>query len=204
MGVAKLADAAIMIQTTKGSRLTSRLWVVDMATGNMITFAVFPNQWCLTPLIILYITTMNVIILTTGLSGSSVVTGLIKKAGYWTGESTVYKNNSSGKYETHENTELVNLNDQLVKQAGFEFGHDAWYKPEAIAQFAKLHGSIDEAPYRQFIEQENSHSPWLWKDPRLWFSCSTWTIPVLLCCPETHTSSGQARLKNGLFMITTT
>ena len=117
---------------------------------------------------------MNLIILTTGLSGSSVVTGLIKKAGYWTGEETVYKNNNSGKYETHENARLVELNEQLVQAANFQMGHDAWYQLEALQRFADLHGAVDLEPFKQFIATENQHSPWLWKDPKLWFTLGFW------------------------------
>jgi hypothetical protein len=44
----------------------------------------------------------NVIILTSGLSGSSVLAGLIANAGYWVGDETFKKDD----YDTFENREL--------------------------------------------------------------------------------------------------
>ena len=64
---------------------------------------------------------MNVIILTTGISGSSVITGLLAKSGLWAGDDTVFKDNITGKYETYENQKLVNLNTSLLKEVGLEF-----------------------------------------------------------------------------------
>jgi hypothetical protein len=64
---------------------------------------------------------MNVIVLTTGLSGSSLVTGFIAKNGFWNGSETVVKNNSTGQYDTYENNALVELNDALIQEIGFNF-----------------------------------------------------------------------------------
>ena len=64
---------------------------------------------------------MNVIILTTGISGSSVLTGFLAKSGLWIGDETVYKDNITGKYETYENKKLVDLNDELIDEGGLIF-----------------------------------------------------------------------------------
>jgi hypothetical protein len=55
----------------------------------------------------------NVIVLTSGLSGSSVLTSLVAKAGYWTGET-----HKKHDYDTYENTELLDLNLKILAPAG--------------------------------------------------------------------------------------
>ena len=81
---------------------------------------------------------MNVIILTTGLSGSSLITGLIAQGGFWCGDTTVYKHNASGRYETYENSRLVELNDLIVKQTGYNFTDSAWYDKYARTIFEEF------------------------------------------------------------------
>jgi len=52
----------------------------------------------------------NVIILTHGVSGSSVFAALLGRAGYWLGSETVQKPD----YDTFENAALVALNYELL------------------------------------------------------------------------------------------
>jgi hypothetical protein len=117
---------------------------------------------------------MNVIILTTGISGSSVITGLLAKSGFWTGDDTVFKDNITGKYETYENKILVNLNDSLIREAGVEFEGKAYYDTNARDKFNGKYTEIDTSKYNKFIEECNSHSPWIWKDPRLFLTIGFW------------------------------
>ena len=117
---------------------------------------------------------MNVIILTTGISGSSVITGFLAKSGLWTGDDTVFKDNITGKYETYENKKLVNLNDSLIKEAGVEFEGKARYDANARDKFNDIYAEIDTTKYNKFIEECNSHSPWIWKDPRLFLTIGFW------------------------------
>ena len=117
---------------------------------------------------------MNVIILTTGISGSSVITGFLAKSGLWTGDDTVFKDNVTGKYETYENTKLVNLNDSLIKEAGANFEGKARYDATARGKFNELYEKIDATKYNKFIEECNDHSPWIWKDPRLFVTIGFW------------------------------
>lgn len=117
---------------------------------------------------------MNVIILTTGISGSSVLTGFLAESGFWAGDDTVYKDNLTGKYETYENIKLVDLNNLLVKEAGVEFEGKARYAPNARDRLNDLYTEIDTTQYNRFIEECNSHSPWIWKDPRLFLTIGFW------------------------------
>jgi hypothetical protein len=122
----------------------------------------------------------NVIILTSGLSGSSVLTGLIARAGYWTGESTFKK----ADYDTFENQELIDLNLRLFREAGYRGNYLLEYSPEAIRNVGELYGKIDCAPYRALIEHCNQHEPWIWKDPRLWLTIRFWKnlLDLDSCC----------------------
>ena len=117
---------------------------------------------------------MNVIILTTGISGSSVITGFLAKSGFWAGEDTVFKDNITGKYDTYENKQLVTLDDALIKNAGIEFDHKSYYDKNSRSIFNRIYKETDTIKYNKFIEECNSHSPWIWKDPRLFLTIGFW------------------------------
>jgi hypothetical protein len=111
----------------------------------------------------------NVIILAVGLSGSSVLTGLVSRAGYSLGESTVEKPD----YNTFENAELVRLNQQLLEMThATRFGLE--YRGEFIEKMRALPGRIDEAPFRAFIKRCDARQRWVWKDPRLTVTIHFW------------------------------
>src|SRR5438105_1658760 len=112
----------------------------------------------------------NLIILTSGLTGSSVLTGLISRAGYWTGDSTQQKPD----YNTFENHELVKLNLNLLELAALKSSYHTHFSQRAVDHIASLLSRIDLEPYRSFIRKCNDHSPWVWKDPRLWMTIRFW------------------------------
>ena len=111
----------------------------------------------------------NVIILTHGWTGSSVFSALIGKAGYWKGDNTHKKPD----YDTHENKELIQLNNRLMEELGFEGDHEHEFSLETIENMAKRAEGIDLSPYQAFVDKCEQNKPWIWKDPRL-----TWTIRV--------------------------
>ena len=112
----------------------------------------------------------NVIILTSGISGSSVLTGLISRAGYWTGESTFKKT----EYDTYENQELINLDLELFRHADYTGNYTFDFSADGIARIASLGNTIDDRPFRQFLQTCSLHRPWIWKDPRLWLTIRFW------------------------------
>jgi hypothetical protein len=112
----------------------------------------------------------NVIILTSGLTGSSVLAGLISRAGYWTGDRTHRKED----YDTFENEELIRLNLQIGDEAGYAGNYIAEFSPQAIRQIDASHKTADLEPYREFVATCNRHQPWIWKDPRLWLTIRFW------------------------------
>ena len=116
----------------------------------------------------------NVIVLTTGLSGSSVLSGVISESGYWAGNETVIKDNSSGQYNTYENVELVELNDRLCDKADFLFDDIAWYKTNGQQVFEEILETTEAASFREFLSSCKSHQPWIWKDPKVWLTIGFW------------------------------
>lgn len=112
----------------------------------------------------------NVIILTSGLTGSSVLTGLISQADYWMGDRTHKK----PEYETYENQELIDLNLRLFQDAGYTGNYLMEFSREAITRITAFEYKGDNDPYRSFVNKCNQHRPWLWKDPRLWVTIRFW------------------------------
>src|SRR5690242_8271422 len=112
----------------------------------------------------------NVIILTSGLTGSSVLTALISRGGYWTGDLTHNKK----EYDTFENRELIDLDLNLFSEARYHGNYTMEFSSEMIRRIASLHGVIEDTPYRRFLDKCNQHRPWIWKDPRLWLTIRFW------------------------------
>ena len=113
----------------------------------------------------------NVVILTSGLTGSSVLTGLICQAGHWAGDKTVVKED----YDTYENKELVDLNLKLIEEAGYSGNYLLEFSDASIQAIAALFGKIDVHPYAAFVAKCRDHRPWIWKDPRLWLTVRFWS-----------------------------
>ncbi len=111
----------------------------------------------------------NVIILTSGITGSSVLSGFLARSGYWAGDTTHKK-----EYDTFENAELVQLNLRIFQQAGYTGSHLTEFSTEAIARIASLRVPGDDFPYREFLRKCSEHGPWVWKDPRLWLTMYFW------------------------------
>jgi hypothetical protein len=114
----------------------------------------------------------NVIVLTSGLTGSSVLTGLVARAGYWTGRT------HKKEYDTFENQELIHANRHIVEAAGYCGNYLTEFSPQAIRQVSDSYKHVDLTPYREFVAKCNQHRPWVWKDPRLWLTIRFW-LPLL-------------------------
>jgi len=113
----------------------------------------------------------NVIILTHGWTGSSVFAALLGKAGYWHGENTVQKTD----YDTYENLRLVELNNQLLSELSYTGNREhEILSPDILDDLARRAEKIDLTPYKEFLENCQQHSPWIWKDPRLVLTIRIW------------------------------
>jgi hypothetical protein len=123
----------------------------------------------------------NLIILTTGLSGSSVVTGLIAQDGYWLGDETAFKSNASGHYETYENKRLIALNDELLVLLNIQLDESSWYNAELFNRVVNETKTIDKSKFIDFINYCQQHDRWIWKDPRLWLTLGFWTELLREC-----------------------
>jgi hypothetical protein len=109
----------------------------------------------------------NVVVLTHGISGSSLLAGLLARAGCWLGDETFKKPD----YDTHENVELVRLNEQLMETLGYRGNYQHEFDSRVVDSLTARFDDVDSAPYRAFVEDCERETPWAWKDPRL-----TWTI----------------------------
>jgi len=116
----------------------------------------------------------NVIVLTTGLSGSSVITGFIAKEEYWLGDKTIFKSNASGHYETYENKKLVELNNELIDTLNIELNDASWYDIDLFERIRKSSNEVDTKKFVEFINYCQQHGMWIWKDPRLWITMGFW------------------------------
>ena len=112
----------------------------------------------------------NVIILTSGLAGSSVLAGLIARGGWWVGHETFEKVD----YDTFENLRVIEVNRDLFAQLGYQGNYEMVFDPAEIGLFADRRLSFDVRPFRQLLAECDTHSPWLWKDPRLWLTIHRW------------------------------
>ncbi|WP_150112196.1 hypothetical protein [Desulfonatronovibrio hydrogenovorans] len=112
----------------------------------------------------------NLIILTTGSSGSSVLAGTIGSKGLWLGDETKKLG-----FDTYENAELVDLDIEILRLSGFN-RYDCNDIPgpgiERIERLAKNPDGLDR--FVRFVQKSQEHSPWLWKDPRLSFTIHFW------------------------------
>ncbi|MGH7068546.1 MAG: hypothetical protein ACREFO_00845 [Acetobacteraceae bacterium] len=116
----------------------------------------------------------NVIILTSGLSGSSVLAGLLVRAGFWPGSETFKKQD----YETFENCELIRLNMRLIQEAGYAGDYASEFSDRAIEDVAHLVGKVDDGLFRALVKECEQHRPWIWKDPRLWLTIRFWATLI--------------------------
>lgn len=112
----------------------------------------------------------NVIILTSGLAGSSALAELIARLGYWNGDSTIKKQD----YDTWENTELVALNKKIIENARLPQDWTMVSNPSFVKSVEHKFSSMEKIPMKTFIDKCNSHAPWVWKDPRLWLTIRSW------------------------------
>ena len=68
----------------------------------------------------------NTIILTSGLTGSSVLAGLLASGGYWPGDRTYKKKD----YDTFENEDLTRLNHGLLQPSSFHSAYQTTTRPK--------------------------------------------------------------------------
>lgn len=111
----------------------------------------------------------NVIILTSGLSGSSVLAGLLGRAGYWLGHDT-----KKIGYDTYENSALVDLNQRILRASGFLHEDAGDLPPPSIPAVESVAETEVLPDHRRFLEDCHAHGPWLWKDPRLCYTMYFW------------------------------
>jgi len=111
----------------------------------------------------------NIIIFTTGASGSSVLAGLLASQGFWLGHET-----AKLQFDTYENAQLVDLNIQILRKAGYSRRDANDLPPPDVQRIEALIKTEDLGPYTAFVKECENHRPWLWKDPRLAYTMHFW------------------------------
>lgn len=112
----------------------------------------------------------NVIIITTGLSGSSLLSAALQSRGYFAGAATHKKRD----YDTGESRTLIALNETLIARSGFTGRFQDGFSARHFDRIAALYDEIDLTPFAAFLEDCRGKMPWLWKDPRLCFTLGFW------------------------------
>jgi len=113
----------------------------------------------------------NIIILTPGLSGSSLLTSLLGKAGYWFGEET-----KKISYDTFENDTLVDININILERLGFSQKNIINQSVKFLQTgMQKQAGTDDNIQCYNLIKDCGINEPWIWKDPRLCYTIHFWS-----------------------------
>ncbi len=127
----------------------------------------------------------NVIVLGAPRSGTSLTSGIFARQGYFVGDAArpaVKRGDDYNPFGYFEADDLIERNVALFRRVGYQ-PHNTWlFDPisdDAISRIADL--SPDHAD-RELLAGYNTHSPWLWKDPRLCITLSYW---VRLLDPST-------------------
>ncbi len=118
----------------------------------------------------------NIIVLTHGISGSSLYASLLAQAGYWLGDATMKKTS----YDTFENVQFIELNNQLLARLGPTLEHTRRFDPRDVSEITRQASDQDYQPLRDFVAAIKPHQPWLWKDPRLTWTIRTWENALAL------------------------
>jgi hypothetical protein len=111
----------------------------------------------------------NIIILTSGETGSSVLAGLLAKAGFWLGDET-----AEVAYKTFENSKLIDLNKKILDATDYGWYDSLNLPAPVISQIKDALNCMDCSEHKQFAESCVSNSPFLWKDPRLSYTIYFW------------------------------
>ena len=112
----------------------------------------------------------NIIVLTTGSSGSSLLTGLLATQGFWIGDETKQLD-----FNTYENAALVELNMELLRMIGYNRRDCNDIPPPSIHKIKQIEASNDISKFERFISKCDNNIPWLWKDPRLSYTIHFWS-----------------------------
>lgn len=119
----------------------------------------------------------NVIITGMARSGTSMTSAIFANNGYFIGElgQLADESNPLGYFEGKE---IVDLNVELLQQAGYEY-HNTWqFEPVPEAVIEKVKRLEPGKKHRDFLARYQAAAPWVWKDIRLCFTLPFW-LPLL-------------------------
>ena len=111
-----------------------------------------------------------VIVLGMHRSGTSCLAGLLEEAGVYLGE--VSKKNPFNVKGNHENTQIVNLNDALLK-----LNSGNWHNPPDSLKWTNEHADERDALLESFKSIDCQY--WGFKDPRVVFTLGFWSDGIV-------------------------
>jgi hypothetical protein len=116
-------------------------------------------------------TDCNVIVLTSGISGSSLLTNVLSLAcGLWKAERSIKK----ADYDTHEDPALVAINERLLELGCYKGKYHRDFDEEGFGRISRIEDEAIAIECKELVRGYKAHSPWIWKDPRLWATIGYW------------------------------
>ena len=119
----------------------------------------------------------NVIVVGTPRSGTSMLTGIFGRLGFFLAGDTDSelrdpdRGNPDGYWEAEG---LIERNVEVFSAAGFPC-HNTWLFDAISPEQASRIPALSALPgHREFVKQYEGHAPWVWKDPRLCYTLSYW------------------------------
>lgn len=119
----------------------------------------------------------NAIIIGMPRSGTSMVTNIFAKNGYFLAENESDELragdefNPSGYWEAKD---LINANDEIFSAADYLPDNTWLYDPITEIQENNILELSEKVEHSKLVEKYNMHKPWVWKDPRLCYTIGYW------------------------------
>lgn len=117
----------------------------------------------------------NVIILGMARSGTSLTASVFANAGYYVDEeNAIAPKNHMNPTGYWESTSLLKFNEDILRSSGFKHDNTWIYKEITGEQVDIVDDFTPDNQFNEFLDRFNSHSPWVWKDPRLCYTLGSW------------------------------
>ena len=117
----------------------------------------------------------NVIVIGMARSGTSLTTSIFAKKGYYVDEKeAVIGANHMNPTGFWESTSLLELNESILRSAGFPHDNTWIYGAISNEQVRQVDQFQPGNEYQNFIDQAEDNSPWVWKDPRFCYTLGSW------------------------------
>ncbi|MCF6235881.1 MAG: sulfotransferase [Gammaproteobacteria bacterium] len=120
---------------------------------------------------------VNVIIVGSPRSGTSMTAAIFKNRGYFVTENEENQLQQANEYNPYgfwEAESLKKCNAEVFKAAGFECENTWLFDAISDQQTEKILSLTPSKAHKELIAQFEEHTPWLWKDPSLCYTIGYW------------------------------